>query len=88
MVQISAKGIRVGEDAVIDVRVSSPTGTPAGAVTISVDGQVRATLTLDAAGSAQLRVSGLSEGRHPVVVVYGGTSTHAASSGGIELRVR
>jgi large repetitive protein len=69
MVQISAKGIRVGEDAVIDVRVSSPTGTPAGAVTISVDGQVRATLTLDAAGSAQLRVSGLSEGRHPVVVV-------------------
>lgn len=69
-----------GNNVSITASVTSPSGTPAGTVTI-LDGAVAlASLALDAQGNASLNTTALAIGTHSLTAAYAGEATHAPST--------
>lgn len=74
----SSPTVGVGQPVVLTANVTSPSGTPTGAVTF-YDGAVMLGSATLSGGSASFNVAGFSAGTHIIKAHYGGTSAYAAS---------
>ena len=83
---ISAPGVASGISATATVSVSATVGTPAGTVTLSVDGGAPLTQTLSS-GSASFNLGILSSGPHTLAASYAAQGNFLASTASATLTV-
>jgi hypothetical protein len=83
---ISAPGVASGISATATVSVSATVGTPAGTVTLSVDGGAPLTQTLSS-GSASFNLGILSSGPHTLAASYAAQGNFRASTASATLTV-
>src|SRR5262249_40101501 len=77
---ISAPPVTYGSNATVTVTVSSPSGVPAGSVTLTVDGGAGVTQTLNGSGIATFTLTNPTAGDHSLSASYAGAGWYSSSS--------